>query len=143
MTPIDETYKTQRTEWAQQHTMRLTALFDLPVFKEVPQRIWRTAYVDYDGDYISVTLCQNLNVPAASPNQQVPKIQTYISRPYWRAANGSSGVQQHLLGQYSPREIVAFLGLDRVDPDSVVWTDETHYSDILRVGGVLSPMRQD
>lgn len=133
----------QRRDWARRHGIILSALFDAPVLKEVPQRLWRL-YVWADEEYVVATLIQNINVPSA-PNQQTAKIQADVVRSYHHVSQGSlfTTVHLNLYGMYDVQQVVAFLELDRIDPDSVEWVDKTRYSDIVVVGGAIRPMRQD
>lgn len=132
----------QRRAWAKQHGAILSAMLDAPVLKEVPQRLWRL-YLWTPEEYLVVTLVQNINVPTA-PNQQAAKIQVDIVRSYHHAhASMFTTVHLNLFALYDVQQIVAFLELDSVDPDSVEWVDKTRYSDIVVIGGAIRPMRQD
>lgn len=127
-----------RRDWAATHSIRIAAMLEAPAKKEVPGRVWR-ARLFMDGDYVVVTLVQNIKTAAPVPGQMTPAVSTFVVRGYHRAgANGAAVTQQNLFGSYSTDEIVAFLRLDLVDPDSVTWKDETHYSDIIVVGDVIA-----
>lgn len=130
-----------RREWAVANSATLAALLETEVKSEVPQRLWRLRYIQ-DGDYLVATLAQNLNVQAP-PGAQVPKVTVYVVRPYDKTIIGGSVVTQNLFGDYSTDEIVAFLRLDLVDPDSVQWHDETHYSRLIRAGTIASLMKRN
>lgn len=109
---------------------------------EAQQRIYRARFIDGEGDYIVVTLLQNL--PNFVPVQGQPdvKLHIYVDRPYTRAIQGGMPVvQMMLVGQYSLDEIVAFLALDRISPQSLEWVDETKYSNLVVVGDILRKLR--
>lgn len=127
-----------RREWAATWSARIAAMLEAPAKKNAPGRLWRLRYFQ-DDDYLVATLVQNIAPPPTAPGQMAPKIVTYLTRPYHRAnANGGSTFAQQLFGEYSCDDIVAFLRLDLLDPDSAEWRDETRYSDILVVRDVLA-----
>lgn len=130
-----------RLDWAATHSARIAAMLEAPTVKEVPGRIWRTRLFA-DGDYLVATLVQNIAPMPAQPGQMHPKVVCYVNRPYSRASGGGSVVQQALFGEYSTDEIVAFLRLDTVDPDTLTWTDETKYSNIVVVSDVIGNLRK-
>ena len=127
-----------RSLWAATWSARIAAMLEAPVKKNAPGRLWRLRFFQ-DDDYLVVTLVQNITPPPGVPGQQAPKVVTFLTRPYHRAnATGGSTVSQQLFGEYSCDDIVAFLRLDRVDPDSgAAWRDETKYSDIIVVKDVI------
>lgn len=129
-----------RVLWAAEHSARIADMLDSKAKKNTPGRIWRMRFFQ-DDDYLVATLVQNINPPTA-PGQQAPKVITYISRGYHRTnGGGGSVVQQALFGEYSTDEIVAFLRLDLVDPDTADWRDETKYSDVIVVRDVIKNLQ--
>lgn len=127
-----------RREWAATWAARIAAMLEAPAKKNAPGRLWRLRYFQ-DDDYLVATLVQNIAPPPAAPGQMAPKIVTFLTRPYHRAtANGGSTFSQQLFGEYSCDDIVAFLRLDLLDPDSAQWRDETKYSEIVVVRDVLA-----
>lgn len=103
-----------------QHSNKIRALLASPSPSPYGQRIWRLRYFQ-DGQFLVATL-----VYTKSTMEPKQKIVTYLSRGYnYTNANGASAVQQNLTGAYSPDEIVAFLRLDLVHPDSIEWIEET------------------
>ena len=126
-----------RSLWAATWSARIAAMLEAPVKKNAPGRLWRLRFFQ-DDDYLVVTLVQNITPPPGVPGQQAPKVVTFLTRPYHRSNAAGSTVSQQLFGEYSCDDIVAFLRLDRVDPDSgAAWRDETKYSDIIVVKDVI------
>lgn len=117
------------------HTKTLADLLSSHPKKETPQRIFRTRFWE-SGNYTVVTLVQNVNY-TPPPNQPDIKIQLFVTRPYTANQQGVSVAAMSLLGQYSVDEIVAFLGLDKIDPETLEWVDETKYSPLVVVGDIL------
>lgn len=130
----------ERREWMGVNSAKIAALVEAPCLAEVSQRIFRLRYW-LDGEFIMVTLCDNRNVAAPTPQQIVPKVQVFAVRSYLHAAGGSSVARLDLGPGYSTDEIAAFLRLDLVDPDSVEWRDETRYSNLAIVGNILRSVR--
>lgn len=129
------------------HAIRLAELLERPTVTEVPQRIyraklwveWRPSDVisEAEHDYLVISLVQNLNVPTA-PNQQMPKVQVLVVRPFTQGLGQASVSRLDLYGHYSVDEIVAFLTLDKLDPDELEWIDDTKYSNIVVVGKMIN-----
>jgi hypothetical protein len=136
MTIQDET---TRLEWAATWSARLSAMFDKPAKKTTSQRLWRMRFFQ-DGDYLVCTLVQTLVPPPGVSSDQAIWVSAWLTRPYHKASMaGGSVVQFALAGQYSMDEIVAWLRLDTLDPESgAEWRDETKYSDIVTVGSLLT-----
>lgn len=113
-----------RRAWAATWAARIGDMLDAPMRKATPGRIFRLRYFQ-DNDYVVATLVQN-----AMPE----KVLATAVRGYHRAP-GSCVVQLPLhsldFGKYCTDDVVAFLRLDVVDPDTAAWQDETHYRDIL------------
>ena len=136
--PDHEMRSLQAATWS----ARIAAMLESPVKREAPGRIWRLRYFQ-DDDYLVATLVQNNSAAAPAPGQQQAKVVTFLTRPYTRSnATGGSTVSQQLFGDFSCDDIVAFLRLDLVDPDSgVSWRDETKYHDIIVVKDVIGNLR--
>jgi hypothetical protein len=129
----------ERLANVQVHLARLQDILTIAPPKEASQRIYRTRAI-IDNDYVVITLLQNLPNhvnPAGSPDI---KIHIFVDRPY-TATNAAPVAQMTLVGQYSLDEIVAFLALDKVDPTSLEWIDETKYSHLVVVGDILRKLR--
>lgn len=114
-----------RLNWAGIWSARIAALLDAPVVRGALGRIFRMRFF-MDDDYVVATMLQ-----AVKAGQADAKLTTYIVRPFYRTlGNNSSAVMQQLVGDYSVDEVVAFIRLDLVNPDSAEWRDETKYMDI-------------
>lgn len=134
--PITLTEATRR-DWAATWSARLSAMLDAPAKKNTVGRVFRMRFYQ-DGDYLVATLVQPLIAPQGVPSDQAVKIMLFLTLPYTRAnLGGSSVVSMQLSGQYSVDEIVAFMRLDVLDPDSASWKDETRYSEIITVSNIL------
>lgn len=146
--PSPETYRERdelerRREWAGVHSARIAAMLEAPTTKEVPGRVWR-ARLFLDEDYTVVTLVQNIKGLPNQPGQMAPKVSTFVNRGYHRASiTGGAVVRQDLYGEYHTDELVAFLRLDTVDPDTFTWTDETKYSSVIVVRDIMAGMRRN
>jgi hypothetical protein len=114
------------------HIERLRDLLGKSPKEGATQRIYRSRGI-MNGEYTVITLVQYLPGFQSANGSSDVKVRLYINRAYL-------AVQTALIGQYSTDEIVAFLGLDRVPADSLMWADETHYNSLIEVHDTLRNM---
>lgn len=107
-----------RQAWARANAATISRLLDSPALSAVPRRVWRLRYW-CDDEYIVATIVQNQG--AVLPDGA--RVSVNAMRGY---AHGAVGLR--LRDDFSVDDIVAFLRLDCVEPDTVDWTDETRYS---------------
>jgi hypothetical protein len=124
-----------------EHVAMLTEILSRQAPPEAQQRIYRARAI-IDDDFIVVTLLQNLPSFVPTAGQPDVKIMLFVDRPYTTTATGGTPIMMmSLVGQYSLDEIVAFLALDKVEPASLTWKDETKYSSLVVVGDILRKLR--
>lgn len=121
----------QRLENVRQHGIDLDAILHIAPLRETPQRVIRTRYFA-DGAYTVVTLVQYLSETGhIKPDF---RLKVYVSRPYTHSPMATTTTFE---GQYSIDEVIAYLALDKVSPETLQWKDETRYSPLVVVGDVL------
>lgn len=127
----------QRLENVAEHVSVLEELLSRSAPPEAQQRIYRTRAI-IAGDFVVVTLLQTLPTSVPAPGQPDIKLQVFVDRPFM-----TEGTREplRLVGQYSLDEIVAYLALDKVEPSSLTWKDETKYSSLVVVGDILRHIR--
>lgn len=131
----------ERLHNADRHRERLQDILTKSAPPEANQRIYRARTI-VDDDYVVFTILQNLPNFTPQPGQPDVKLHVFVDRPYTRATLSQGPVVTIMLvGQYSLDEIVAFLALDRISPDSLEWVDETKYSNLVVVGDILRKLR--
>lgn len=114
----------QRQLWANSHAVSISTLLETPTLREIEQRLFRVRYWN-GGEYTVASIVQNMH-----PAENGVKLHIFCVRAYTAAA-------LNLAGLYSPDEVVAFLGLDTVDPDALHWADETKYSGLVVVSDII------
>lgn len=110
-----------RTQRAAAHAARIAALLDKPAERDMSHHVWRMRYW-LDDDYTVATIDHNLYPKTTVEGKKEAAVITFVARGFHRVP---SVVTQAIGGAYSADEIVAFLRLDLVDPETVEWKDET------------------
>lgn len=115
-----------RRVWAESWSVRIANLLNAPMKHGALSRIFRLRFFQ-DDDYIVASILQTFGPPRSLGAEITSKLAVFVVRPYYRAMGDSSAVIQHVHGDYSTDEVVAFLRLDLVNPDAADWRDETKY----------------
>jgi hypothetical protein len=132
-----------RLDNAKEHAARLGRL--LGKFENqfgTKQRIYRMRAI-IENEYIVVTLLQNVpGVDAGTAREGLVRV--FVNRPYTLAAFGDAPpVTRTFTGQYAIDELVAFLALDKLEPDDVEWVDETRRTDLVVVSDIIKQVVSD
>lgn len=109
-----------RTRRAQAHAAELRRMLDEPADRDTTHRVWRTRYW-LDDDYTVVTLVHNLYPKTKMDGRKEASIELFVARGYHRG----EAVIRSWGGGFHTDEIVAVLRLDLVDPDTILWRNET------------------
>lgn len=126
---MDEDEAEERAAWASEHGLRLTTMLETPLKSTIAFRLWRARYWLH-GEYRAVSITHVVNSPPGTPSN-APIIHVNVTRSH---VHGSDATGMLSVGRiYDVQSIVAYLCLDEVDPDTLVWQDATRYSDIVIV----------
>lgn len=126
---MDDEEAERRQGWASEHGLRLTSMLEAPLKKTVSHRLHRARYWLH-GEYLAVSLTHVINPPPGTPSN-APRIHINVTRSFAHGANATTNLS--VAAVYDVQSIVAFLCLDEVDPETLVWQDATRYSDIVIV----------
>lgn len=124
-----------RTEWAAEWARRLALMLAESPAVDVPGRIWRLRCFQ-DDSYTVYTIVEPRGHTYARPGEAAPRLKVFVSQGYQRATSG----ERQLFGEYSCDEVVAYLCLDRLNPDAAAWVDETKYTPIVATRDMVNAL---